>query len=122
MCLTALEDPAVFSGKTARTGETVRNNGTNAFSCVLGNLSDNLPPPLLRLMTGSQDRTQEMKFIVTYSTQAQKVDDLLSVDRIEPHRVDDEHEPTHGNGMRPGTVGQQAKRLRVALGETSLVH
>lgn len=122
MCLAALEDPAVFQGKTAGTGETIGNNGTNALSCVLGNLLHNLPPPLLRLVTGLQNRMQEMKLVVFNGSQAQEVDGLFPIDRFKPHRVHDEDERSSRRVVRPWTFDEKSERLRVALGETSLVH
>lgn len=122
VCLTALEDPILLLGDTTGTAETVGNNGSNALPRLPRNLIDDFSPPLLRLVTGSQDRAQEMEFISFHPSKPKEVYRIQFIAFPEPHRIQDEDEATARNGVRPRPFAETHERLRMAFRKTSRAH
>lgn len=130
MCLATLKNPTVRMSKATGAAKTIGNNGYNAPLRFSRNLSHNLMPPFLRLVTGSQDRPQEMKRIPMHCAQSEQVHRVSFDPSAEPDRIHNEHESARGDCMRPAAFAKArerpcmtfGKRLRTHRGATRLLH
>ena len=87
MGLATLKYPTVLLRHTPCPAKTVGNNGPNAQFCCGGNFSEDFLPLLLRLVTGSQDRAQEMQCIIAHSAKTHQIDGVSFLPVSEPERV-----------------------------------
>ncbi len=115
MRLAPLEDPSVLLGNTPGTAKTIGNKGHNAVPGLLWDQGDDLSPPLLRLVTVSQDRTQEMEIVSVHRPQTEQVHGVHSLVLAKPHRIHDEDESTGWRLMWPGAVGEDGERRGVTF-------
>src|SRR3989339_24173 len=94
----------------------------NTCSNILGNSADDFSPLLLRLVTGSQNRWQEMKGVLVHITKSREGHGELFFIECEPHGIHDENELTFRESMRPWFLAQPCKRLRMTFRKTVCTH
>lgn len=122
MGLATLEDPTLLLGDASGTTETVGNDGRNAVPCLPRNPVDGFSPPLMRLVTGSQDRAQEMEIVSLHPSKTEEVHRVRLIVLAEPHRIHDQDEATSRDDVRPRSLAETHERLRMTLRESSRAH